>query len=98
MRVFTRVVDGKIWNPVLPPKKASPTPPLKKYLTLTLTVRVRVRTRAREASRKGSGKVGFRQSNGQGKVRIGRDLFFDPKYDPVQIALLGSQIPQRSRA
>ena len=54
--------------------------------------------RACEASRQGQ--VGIRQTNGQGKgrVRIDRNLFFDPLYDPVQIALLALGIPQRHTA
>ena len=52
--------------------------------------------RACEASRSGS--VGFRQKNGSGSVRICRDLFFDPLYDPVQITLLALRLPQRSTA
>ena len=32
---------------------------------------------------------------GKGKVSIDRDLFFDPLYDPVQIALFALRIPQR---
>ena len=51
--------------------------------------------RACEASRQGQGQVGFRQMGGKGKVRIGRELFFDPKYDAVQIALLALGIPCR---
>ena len=51
--------------------------------------------RACEDPRKGQGKVGFRQTDGKGKVRICRDLFFDPLYDPVQIALLALRIPQQ---
>ena len=56
--------------------------------------------RACEASRQGQGQVGIRQTNGQGKgrVRIDRNLFFDPLYDPVQIALLALGIPQRHTA
>ena len=52
--------------------------------------------RACEASRSGSGAVGIRQKNGSGPVRIGRELFFDPKYDAVQIALLALGLPQKS--
>ena len=53
-------------------------------------------TDAREASRSGSGSVGFRQKDGSGTVRISRDLFFDPLYDPVQITLLALRLPQKS--
>ena len=48
-----------------------------------------------EAPRKGKGEVGVRQMDGKGKVRISRDLFFDPRYDPVQVALFALGIPQR---
>ena len=51
--------------------------------------------RACEASRQGEGQVGFRQMRGKGKVRIDRELFFTPLFDPVQIALVGLRIPQR---
>ena len=46
----------------------------------------------------GAGTVGFRQANGTGpgRVKVGRDLFFDPLYDAVQIALLALGIPQTS--
>ena len=51
---------------------------------------------AREASRSGSGSVGFRQKDGSGSVRIDCKLFFDPLYDPVQIAMLALRLPQIS--
>ena len=51
--------------------------------------------RACGAFRQGEGQVGIRQSDGKGKVRIDRKLFFDPLYDPVQIALLALGIPPR---
>ena len=45
----------------------------------------------------GAGTVGFRHTNGTGSggVKVDRDLFFDPLYDPVQIALFALRIPQR---
>ena len=54
--------------------------------------------RASGAFRQGEGQVGFRQSDGSGsgKVRIDRKLFFDPLYDPVQIAMLALRLPQIS--
>ena len=52
--------------------------------------------RACEDTSKGKGQVGFRQMGGKGKVSIDRNLFFDPLYDPVQIALLALGIPQTS--
>ena len=51
--------------------------------------------RACEDTSKGKGQVGFRQMGGKGKVSIDRNLFFDPLYDPVQIALFALRIPQR---
>ena len=52
--------------------------------------------RACEDSRKGQGQVGFRQTDGKGsgRVKVDRDLFFNPLYDAVQIALLALRIPQ----
>ena len=52
--------------------------------------------RASGAFRQGEGQVGFRRSDGKGKVRIDRKLFFDPLYDPVQIAMLALRLPQIS--
>ena len=50
--------------------------------------------RACEASRKGKGQVGFRQMNGKGKEVVNREFFFNPLYDPVQIAIVGLGIPR----
>jgi hypothetical protein len=46
----------------------------------------------------GAGTVGFRQANGTGSggVKVDRDLFFDPLYDPVQIALFALGLPRTS--
>ena len=49
--------------------------------------------RACEAQRTGSGAVGIRQKNCSGSVRIDRELFFDTRYDPVQVALMALRIP-----
>ena len=79
-----------------------PTPPYRENRTRTRTgsgMGTGSGTGARagdEASRSGSGTVGFRQKKGSGTVRIDRDLFFDPLYDPVQIALLALSLPQKS--
>ena len=52
--------------------------------------------RACEDTSKGKGQVGFRQMGGKGKVSIDRNLFFDPLYDPVQIALFALGLPRTS--
>ena len=45
-----------------------------------------------------AGTVGFRQANGTGPggAKVDRDLFFDPLYDPVQIALFALGLPRTS--
>ena len=73
----------------------SPTPPIREKENRT---RTRTGSGTGTDARGGTGTVGFRQMKGSGTVRIGRDFFFDPRFDPVQIALLGLGIPQRSAA
>ena len=73
-----------------------PTPPIRENRTRTRTGSgMGSGTGARASDGSGSGPVGFRQTKGSGTVRIDRELFFDPLYDAVQIALLGLQIPQQ---
>ena len=75
-----------------------PTPPYRENRTRTRTGSGKgsgsgTGARACEASRSGSGTVGIRQTKSSGSVPVSRDLFFDPRYDPVQVTLLALGIP-----
>ena len=75
-----------------------PTPPYRENRTRTRTGSGKgsgsgAGARACEASRSGSGTVGIRQTKSSGSVPVCRDLFFDPRYDPVQVTLLALRIP-----
>ena len=67
-----------------------PTPPIREKENRT---RTRTGSGTGTDARGGTGTVGFRQMKGSGTVRIGRDFFFDPRFDPVQVALVGLGIP-----